>query len=301
MSSVRDGARDPLGPSLQYRRTLWSALLCCEAVMLATQPGCKCVCEHAGHSVLLVVDWALTPPERVGCNPESERATNMKIDKQREYFWVTSRVAAWPLPSGVLMLLLVSSFLVPSVSAQGFKAAEYIPKAQDLVHDFSCPDDAYPKACDSFRDLASAGNEEFLAPFAFLFLPHDKVISAAWVVFDNATDNFWIISSSVHNDKKGKIRVLTLYNRYQNGLEISSQTGEVPFERKPVRFVSEDRTTSVEYDGTTIIAIETFKNLSTGRPVTTKIVLQKSTARHNIFLTSNGHTTIKDGTALLFE
>lgn len=176
-----------------------------------------------------------------------------------------------------------------------------MPKAQDLVHDFSCPVDAYPKACDSFRDLASAGNEEFLAPFAFLFLPHDKIISAAWVVFDNATDNFWIISSSVHNDKKGKVRVLTLYNRYQNGLEISSQTGEVPFERKPVKFVSEDQTTSVEYNGTTIIAIETFKNLSSGRPATTKIVLQKSTARHNIFLTSNGHTTIKDGTALLFE
>ena len=149
--------------------------------------------------------------------------------------------------------------------------------------------------------MASAGNDEFLAPFAFLFLPHDKVMSAAWVVFDNKTDNFWIISSSVHNDNKGKIRVLTLYNRYQNGIEISSQTGEVPFGRKPVRFVSEDQTTSVEYNGTTIVAIETFKNLSSGRPVTTKIVLQKSTAHHNIFLTSNGHTTSKDGTALLFE
>src|SRR6202790_1795217 len=135
----------------------------------------------------------------------------MKIGTQRERFWVASRIAACPLPSGVVMLLLVSSCLVPSVSAQGFKAAEYISKAQDLVHDFSCPYDAYPKACDSFRDLASAGKEEFFAPFAFLFFPHDKVISAAWVVFDNATDNFWIISSSVHNDKKGKVRVLTLY------------------------------------------------------------------------------------------
>jgi len=199
------------------------------------------------------------------------------------------------------MLLLVSSCLVPSISAQGFRAEEYIPMAQDRIHDFSCPVDAYPKACDSFRDLTSAGNEEFLAPFAFLFLPHDKVISSAWVVFDNATDNFWIISSSVHNNKDGKIRVLTLYNRYQNGLEISSQTGEIPFERKPVRFVSEDQTTSVEYTGTTIIATETFKSLSSGKPVTTKIVLQKSTARQNIFLTSNGHTTIKDGTAILFE
>jgi hypothetical protein len=225
----------------------------------------------------------------------------MKIGTQREHFGSASRVAAWPLPSVVIMLLLVSSCHVPSLSAQGFRAEEYIPMAQDLVHDFTCPVDAYPKACDSFRDLASAGNEEFLAPFAFLFLPHNKVKSAAWVVFDNATDNFWIISSSVHNDKKGKVRVLTLYSRYQNGIEISSQTGEVPFERKPVRYVSEDQTTSVEYTGTTIIAIETFKNLSSGRPVTTKIVLQKSTARHNIFLTSNGHTTIKDGTALLFE
>jgi hypothetical protein len=225
----------------------------------------------------------------------------MKIGIQPWHSEVASRVAAWTLASGVILLLLVSSYLVPSVSAQEFKSAEYIAKAQDLVHDFSCPDDAYPKACDSFRDLAATGNEEFLAPFAFLFLPHDKVISAAWVVFDNATDNFWIISSSVHNDKKGKVRVLTLYNRYQNGIEISSQTGEVPFERKPVRFVSEDQTTSVEYTGATIIAIETFKSLSSGRPVTTKIVLQKSTARHNIFLTSNGHTTIKDGTALLFE
>jgi hypothetical protein len=225
----------------------------------------------------------------------------MKIGTHRERFWVASSVATWPLPIGVVMLLLLSSFLVSSASAQGFKAAEYLLKAQDLVHDFSCPDDAYPKACDSFRGLASAGNEEFLAPFAFLFLSHDKVISAAWVVFDNATDNFWIISSSVHNDKKGKIRVLTLYNRYQNGIEISSQTGEVPFERKPVRFVSEDQTTSVEYTGTTIIAIETFKNLSSGKPAITKIVLEKSTARHNIFLTSNGQTTIKDGTALLFE
>jgi len=225
----------------------------------------------------------------------------MKIGTLHEHFWAVSRVAAWRLKGGVVLLFLVTSIPVPSVSAQGFKAAEYIPMAQDLVQDFSCPVDAYPKACDSFRVLASAGNEEFLAPFAFLFLPHEKVISTAWVVFDNATDNFWIISSSVHNDKNGKVRVLTLYNRYQNGLEISSQTGEVPFERKPVRFVSEDQTTSVEYTGATIIAIETFKNLSSGRPVTTKIVLQKSTARHNIFLTSNGHTTIKDGTALLFE
>jgi len=227
--------------------------------------------------------------------------TNLKIGTQREHYGVASYFATWKLPGGVVILLLASSFLLPSASAQGIKAAEYIPMAQDLVHDISCPVDAYPKACDSFRDLASAGNEEFLAPFAFLFLPHDKVTSTAWVVFDNATDNFWIISSSVHNDKKGKVRVLTLYNRYQNGIEISSQTGEVPFERKPVRFVSEDQTTSVEYTGTTIIAIETFKNLSCGRPVSTKIVLQKSTARHNIFLTANGHTTIKDGTALLFE
>ena len=225
----------------------------------------------------------------------------MKPGTRPEQFWVASRVLPWLLRCGVLMLLLPSSFLIPSLSAQESKAAEYLPKAQSLVQDFSCPDDAFPKACDSFRDLASAGNEEFLAPFAFLFLPHDKVISAAWVVFDNATDNFWIISSSVHNDKKGKIRVLTLYNRYQNGMEISSQTGEVPFGRKPVRFVSEDQTTSVEYSGTTIVAIETFKSLSSGRPVTTKIILQKSTARHNIILTSNGHTTIKDGTALLFE
>jgi hypothetical protein len=225
----------------------------------------------------------------------------MKIGTQRERLWIASHVAAGPLPSGAVMFWLISPFLVPPVSAQRFKAAEYISKAQDLVHDSACPEDAYPKACDSFRDLASVGNEEFLAAFAFLFLPHDKIVSAAWVVFDNATDNFWVIGSSVHNDKKGKVRVLTLYNRYQNGVEISSQTGEVPFERNPVKFVSEDQTTSVEYNGTTIIAIETFKNLSSGRPVTTKIVLQKSTARHNIFLTSNGHTTIKDGSALLFE
>jgi hypothetical protein len=97
------------------------------------------------------------------------------------------------------------------------------------------------------------------------------------------------------------IPVLTLYNRYQNGSEISSQTGEVPYERKLVRFVPKEQTTSVEYTGTTIIAIETSKNLSSGKPVTTEIVLQKSIARQNIFLTFNGHTTIKDGTALLFE
>src|SRR5579862_8643621 len=159
----------------------------------------------------------MTIPERVGCNPESERATTIKIGTQRKHFGVASRVAVWLLPSGVLLLLLVSSSFAPPVSAQRVQAAEYLTKAKDLVRDFSCPDDAYPKACDSFRDLASAGNEEFLAPFAFLFLPHDKVISTAWVVFDNATDNFWIISSSVHNNKDGKIRVLTLYNRYQNG------------------------------------------------------------------------------------
>jgi len=225
----------------------------------------------------------------------------MKIGTRREHSGAASRVAIWLVPRGVLLLLLLSSFLAPSGSAQGIKAAEYLIKAQDLVRDFSCPEDAYPKACDSFRDLASAGNEEFLAPFAFLFLPHDRVISTTWVVFDNATDNFWIVSSSVHNDKKGKVRVLTLYNRYQAGKEISSQTGEVPYERKPVRFVSEDQTTSVEYTGTTIVAIETFKNSASGRPVTTKIVLQKSTARNNVFLTANGHTTVKEGTALLFE
>jgi hypothetical protein len=225
----------------------------------------------------------------------------MKIGTRREHFGVALRVAEWLLPGGVLLLLLGSSFLAPPVSAQRVQAAEYLTKAQDLVRDFSCPADAYPKACDSFRDLASIGNEEFLAPFAFLFLPHDKVVSTAWVVFDNASDNFWIVSSSVHNDKKGKVRVLTLYNRYQAGIEISSQTGEVPYDIKPVRFVSDDQTTSVEYTGTTIIAIETFKNSSSKRPVTTKIVLQKSTARHNVFLTSNGHTTVKEGTALLFE
>ena len=85
--------------------------------MLATLPRCECVCNRAGLAVLLLVDWALTSPERVECNPESERATIMKIGTQREHFGVASRVAAWPLPSGVVMLLLVSSFFVPSVSA----------------------------------------------------------------------------------------------------------------------------------------------------------------------------------------
>jgi len=225
----------------------------------------------------------------------------MKFSIQHEKLWASSRVPNGRLRGGVLILLVVSSLLLPAMSVRGVDTAEYLPKAQNLVNGISCPVDAYPRACDSFRGLASSGNEEFYAPFAFLFLPHDKINSTAWVVFDNSTDNFWIIETSLHNDKDGELQVLTLYNRYQNGVEISSQSGEVPFETKPLKFVSEDQSTSVEYDGATIVATETFNNQSNGKPVTTKIVLQKSTARHNIFVTYNGHTTAKDGTALHFE
>jgi len=103
-----------------------------------------------------------------------------------------------------------------------------------------------------------------LIPFVAVALPHKITVAAAYVVFDDTTDTFWIVGSWGYFIKDSSVDIL--YERISNGINRATAMDTVPFVKGKVIKMSQDGVI-VSFDGDTLSFSEQFPTASSSTVV----------------------------------
>lgn len=143
---------------------------------------------------------------------------------------------------GVLLVSCLPSF----ATAQDADLAPLVAQTQNLLKNFACPPGASADACDTLRTMITSGNEEIALQFSPLFGDAKTSMGFAYVVFDSASNNFWIISvRAARTTDKGFVMKEVSYAHYNHGqLQVGSLGSDIP--------VTDETTYSSKKDGVTV-------------------------------------------------
>lgn len=93
--------------------------------------------------------------------------------------------------------------------------ASMVPKMQALLKNVACPPNASAQSCASFHKLVNSGSPELTAQFAPAFM---DPLYLTYVVFENSTDKFWVISTGMGQRGNGPpVLHMASYGEYQEG------------------------------------------------------------------------------------
>jgi hypothetical protein len=161
---------------------------------------------------------------------------------------------------------------------------EQVVKTQHMLATFTCPKDASPKACRSFKELVTNGDSELLTSFMpAATMPAALDPSSTWLVFDDNADNFWVFTAfgglnGVNKDSFFESNLL--YARWFEGQASTVRTASARFVSGQAQQFTQDGV-HMELDGDSVTTSEEWTTL-TNHKVTTTIVIKLSTLRTSI-------------------
>jgi hypothetical protein len=160
---------------------------------------------------------------------------------------------------------------------------EQLVKTQRMLATFSCPKDAAPTACRSFRELVNGGDSELLTSFMPPATMPALAPSFAWLVFDDKADNFWVFTAfgglnGVNKDSFFESNLL--YVRWFEGHASTVRAASMPFVSGQTQQFTQDGV-HMEVDGDSLTASEEWMT-QTNLKVSTTVVIKLSTLRTSI-------------------
>jgi hypothetical protein len=169
---------------------------------------------------------------------------------------------------------------------------EQVVKTQHMLATFTCPKDAAPAACRSFKELVQSGDSELLTSFMAAATMPALDPSFTWLVFDDKVDNFWVFTAfgglnGVNKDSFFESNLL--YVRWFEGQASTVQGASMPFVSGQAQQFTQEGV-HMEVNGDSLTASEDWTNL-TNQKVNTTIVIKLSTLRTSIISKSNAGTS----------
>jgi hypothetical protein len=180
---------------------------------------------------------------------------------------------------------------------------EQIVKTQHMLAAFTCPKDAAPAACRSFKELVKSGDSELLTSFMPPATMPASDPSFTWLVFDDKADNFWVFTAfgglnGVAKDSFFESNLL--YVRWFEGQASTAQAASTPYVSGQTQQFTQEGV-HMEVNGDSLTASEDWTNLK-NQKMNTTIVIKLSTLRTSIISKSDvGTSRTTDTHALTYS
>jgi hypothetical protein len=180
---------------------------------------------------------------------------------------------------------------------------EQVVKTQHMLATFTCPKDAAPTACRSFKELVTSGDSELLTSFMPAATLPALWPSFAWLVFDDKADNFWVFTAfgGLNGvDKDSFFESNLLYVRWFEGHASTSRTASMRFVSGQTQQFTQEGV-HMELDGDSLTASEEWTTV-TNQKVSTTVVIKLSTLRTSIvYKPAAGNSRTTDTHALHYS
>jgi hypothetical protein len=105
---------------------------------------------------------------------------------------------------------------------------EQVVKTQQMLANFTCPKDAAPTACRSFKELVTSGDSELLTSFMPPATMPTSDPAFTWLVFDDKADNFWVFTAFGGRNKENVFESNLLYVRWFEGQAATARASSTP-------------------------------------------------------------------------